>query len=76
MDVPEFPSSQIVPLIDAFLAGSAWTAPKFGRAVLRDPGMVYNFRNGREARRTTINRILAFIENERPGFVEMFRGEQ
>jgi 2,4-dienoyl-CoA reductase-like NADH-dependent reductase (Old Yellow Enzyme family) len=47
--------------VEAFLQSSGMTATAFGQKALNDPTLVHELRRGRDLRRSTRARILAFI---------------
>ncbi|MDZ7894256.1 MAG: hypothetical protein U5M50_04390 [Sphingobium sp.] len=54
--------------IEIFLARTGMPPTRFGRNAVRDPRLVLDMRNGREARDATRRRVLRYIET--------YRGEQ
>jgi 2,4-dienoyl-CoA reductase-like NADH-dependent reductase (Old Yellow Enzyme family) len=48
--------------IDAFLRRTKMSPTRFGREAVRDPNFVLNLRDGREPRRATRRRVLAYID--------------
>jgi hypothetical protein len=48
--------------VEKFLRASRIPATRFGREVLGDPRFVFDLRNGREPRSTTVHRVRAFLE--------------
>lgn len=49
--------------VESFLQSSQMTATAFGQRSLNDPTLVHELRLGRECRRATRARILAFIQS-------------
>ncbi len=52
-------------LVERFLREVDMPPTTFGRRAINDPRFVRDLRNGREPRRRTGERIIAFIESER-----------
>ena len=48
--------------IEAYLRRTKTTPTRFGREALGDPNFVFNLLEGREPRKKTVRRVLAFIE--------------
>ena len=48
--------------VEKFLRASRIPATRFGREVLGDPRFVFDLRNGREPRPTTVHRVRAYLE--------------
>ncbi len=48
--------------IERYLRATATPPSRFGREAARDPRFVFDLRNGREPRDTTVTRVLAFID--------------
>ena len=51
-------------LIENYLRRTGMAPSAFGLAVLNDPALVFDLKNGRELRRATRERITAWIERE------------
>lgn len=49
--------------IEAYLRRTKTTPTRFGREALRDPNFVFNLLDGREPRKKTVRKVLAFIES-------------
>ena len=49
--------------VERFLKASSIPATRFGREAMGDPRFVFDLRNGREPRASTIDRVLAFLES-------------
>ena len=48
--------------IEAFLRRSRLSATRFGREAARDPKLVHDLRCGRQLRRATERRVLAYLD--------------
>ena len=48
--------------VEKFLRQSDVAPTRFGRDVVRDPRFVFDLRNGRDPRPTTVARVLAYLE--------------
>ena len=53
--------------IERHLRATATPPSRFGREAAHDPRFVFDLRNGREPRRTTVTRVLAFMDTAPPG---------
>ena len=51
--------------VENFLRSSDVPPTRFGREVMGDPRFVFDLRNGREPRPTTVARIRRFLESTR-----------
>ena len=51
--------------VENFLRNSDIPPTRFGREVMGDPRFVFDLRNGREPRPTTVARIRRFLESTR-----------
>ena len=49
--------------VEKFLRDSKVPAARFGRDLMRDPRFVFDLRNGREPRSSTVNRVRAYLES-------------
>jgi hypothetical protein len=49
--------------IDTFLRRTRMSPTRLGREAVRDPNFVLNLRDGRQPRRATARRVVAFIES-------------
>ena len=49
--------------VEKYLMVSEMSAARFGRDVMRDPRFVFDLRNGREPRSSTVNRVRAYLES-------------
>jgi len=49
--------------VEDFISRSGQTPTAFGRSVLGDPMLVFDLRTGRELRRATADRVLAYIRD-------------
>jgi hypothetical protein len=58
--------ADLLALIDAHLEATGQAAATFGREATGDPKLVFNLRDGREPRRSTVQKILSYI-GENPG---------
>jgi 2,4-dienoyl-CoA reductase-like NADH-dependent reductase (Old Yellow Enzyme family) len=47
--------------VESFLRRTRTPPARFGRDVLRDPNFVFDLKDGREPRRATRRRVLAYI---------------
>lgn len=56
----------ILPDVEAFIAREGISATAFGSSAIGDPRLVHDLRCGRELRRKTRERIVAFIERPTP----------
>ena len=52
--------------IERHLKATATPPSRFGRQAAHDPRFVFDLRNGREPRGTTVTRVLAFIDTAGP----------
>lgn len=59
------PLDPVLSEIEAFLVASRMSATTFGYEASRDPTLVHELRKGRECRRSTREKIRAFIRDER-----------
>ena len=50
--------------IDRYLRRSKSSPSRLGRDAVGDPNFVMNLRDGRQPRKATLDRVLAFIERE------------
>lgn len=50
--------------VELFLRNSHTTPTRFGRDAVGDPRFVFDLRNGRDPRPSTIERVRAFLESE------------
>jgi len=48
--------------VEKFLRRTSVTAARFGRESMGDPRFVFDLRNGREPRPTTVHRVRAYLE--------------
>jgi hypothetical protein len=48
--------------VEKYLRNSNTPATRFGREAVGDPRFVFDLRNGREPRPTTVNRVRAYLE--------------
>ncbi|TQL18074.1 hypothetical protein FBY58_1689 [Zymomonas mobilis] len=48
--------------IEKYLSATGMTPTRFGRDALNDPRFVLDLRRGREPRRRTLGRVLAYLE--------------
>jgi hypothetical protein len=48
--------------VELYLRNSQIAAARFGREVMGDPRFVFDLRNGREPRPTTVRRVRKFLE--------------
>ena len=55
---------QLLPFIERFIRTHNVAPTRFGRDAVRDPRFVLDLRNGREPRRRTVNRVLAYIDDQ------------
>ena len=55
------PQTDLLTTIEGFLACAEMTATEFGRKAMGDPLFVFELRKGREPRRATRDRALAYI---------------
>ncbi len=55
----------VLATVEKFLQASQMTATAFGQRALNDPTLVHELRRGRECKRATRARIVAFIESAR-----------
>ena len=53
--------------IERYLRATKTAPTRFGREAVGDPNLVADLRDGREPRRATTRRVLAFIEANEPG---------
>lgn len=51
--------------VEKFLNRSQTAPTRFGRDVVGDPRFVFDLREGREPRQTTVERVRAFLETVR-----------
>lgn len=51
--------------VEKFLRQTDIAPTRFGREALRDPRFVYDLRNGRDPRPSTVAKVLAFLEHAR-----------
>jgi hypothetical protein len=51
--------------IDSYLSATGLTPTAFGDKAASDPNFVFELRNGREPRRSTIAKVRAFMANRR-----------
>lgn len=54
----------ILDRIDRYLRSSKSSPSRLGRDAVGDPNFVMNLRDGRQPRKATLERVLAFIERE------------
>ncbi len=54
----------ILDRIDHYLRSSKSSPSRLGRDAVGDPNFVMNLRDGRQPRQATLDRVLAFIEQE------------
>ena len=48
--------------VENFLRDSNIPAARFGREAMKDPRFVFDLRNGREPRQSTVERVRRFLE--------------
>ena len=48
--------------IEGYIRNNGSTPARFGRDVVRDPRFVFDLRNGREPRPSTVARVRAYLE--------------
>ena len=53
--------SRLLPLVEAFIKEVGTSDTAFGTAAMHDTGFVYNLRNGREPRESTVNKVISYI---------------
>lgn len=53
----------ILDRIDRYLRNSKSSQSRLGRDAVGDPNFVTNLRDGRQPRKATLDRVIAFIEN-------------
>ena len=53
---------QILPKIEKFLVRSGMAPTTFGVQVVKDPGLVFSMRDGRELRHGLRDKVVAFME--------------
>ena len=58
------PCDPVLQDVERFLASSQMTPTAFGRLAVNDPTLVHELRNGRDLRRSTRARVLAFIREQ------------
>ena len=58
---------ELLQRVERYLRRSGMPATRFGREAIRDPRFVWDLRNGREPRATTVRRISDFIERNEGG---------
>jgi hypothetical protein len=58
---------QLLPLIEKYLRARNVAPTRFGRDAVSDPRFVLDLRNGREPRRRTVSRVLAYIDDQGRG---------
>jgi 2,4-dienoyl-CoA reductase-like NADH-dependent reductase (Old Yellow Enzyme family) len=51
----------LIEQIEAYLRRTKTTPTRFGREALGDPNFVFNLLDGREPRKKTVRKVLAFI---------------
>jgi hypothetical protein len=54
----------ILDRIDRYLRSTKTTPSRLGRDAVGDPNFVMNLRDGRQPRRATLERVLAFLDRE------------
>jgi hypothetical protein len=54
----------ILDRIDRYLRRSKSSPSRLGRDAVGDPNFVMNLRDGRQPRKATLDRVIAFIERE------------
>ncbi len=55
---------QLLPVIEKYIRARNIAPTRFGRDAVRDPRFVLDLRNGREPRRGTVKRVIAFIDDQ------------
>lgn len=50
--------------VERFLRQNGTPATRFGRDAMGDPRFVFDLRNGRDPRPSTVERVLAYLEEE------------
>lgn len=58
--------TDILSIVEGFLAKSDVTATAFGRSVMGDPNFVFDLRDGRDIRGSTAQRIREYVEANTP----------
>jgi hypothetical protein len=58
----------ILDRIDHYLRCSKTSPSRLGRDAVGDPNFVMNLRDGRQPRKATLDRVLAFLEREEERF--------
>lgn len=67
--------SDLIAEIDALCAETGMARSKFGAEAMNDPAFVFELAKGRECRRSTVERVRAFIEIQTPRAPSPARGQ-
>jgi hypothetical protein len=57
----------LLELIERHLKSRRMPPTRFGRAAVGDPRFVFDLREGREPRSTTVRRVMAYLEDQERG---------